>query len=92
MATKFVGVNSVTLNFPEDVATPAQRVLFTLWQEGEQSLCRLMLRTGLRREEFEEAMRELKEGGQIKTVPSRARGARTERQENLDIPHIAFVR
>lgn len=72
MSRDFVRADTVRIAFPDAVSTPAERVLFALWKEGEQSYVRLMLRTGLRRDEFDGALNELEEHGRVQlasTVP-----------------------
>jgi len=70
MVTEFLKADSVRLAFPDEVSTPAERVLFALWKEGNQSYVRLMLRTGLRRGEFDTALNQLEEHGRVQRAES----------------------
>ena len=53
------------LQFPSQIASPTEKVVYSLWHEGEQCYCNLRMLTGLSESELHEAIVSLLRSDQI---------------------------
>lgn len=51
--------SGIHLSFPVEIKTPEQKVRFALWKEGRQSFVNLLLLTGLKTSELQNALGKL---------------------------------
>lgn len=77
----------LSLDFPEQVNTPRDRLLYTLWREGEQCYCNLRILTGLNEEKIREALKSLRDEGRIRRrkVPGPAGFEKTDEMSSFSL-------
>jgi len=80
------------LNFPEFIHSPENKIIYTLWREGDQSFCNLAILTGLTGGKFKNALKALRQKGKvvgnIKAIYSSPKNPKTI--SNLENQTVSF--